>query len=238
MNKNSKKSRPAIVVMAKFPSAGQVKTRLSPFLSDDQSASLAACFLKDTIAKVRQVTGNIIVAYSPAGAGEQLKALLPDGDGLRMVAQKGNDLGKRLESALLYAESEGFSPVIVIGADSPTLPPEFVKTAIESFKSNETDIVLGATRDGGFYLVGLRQNYAELFENVAWSSDLVFGQMMRNVERLGLRLSKLESWYDVDTPDDLLRLRNEMLADENGRQPAPKTYEWLARNARLFMRRI
>ncbi|HXG83826.1 MAG TPA: TIGR04282 family arsenosugar biosynthesis glycosyltransferase [Pyrinomonadaceae bacterium] len=223
--------------MAKFPSAGQVKTRLRPFLSADQSASLAACFLEDTIAKVRQITRNIVVAYSPADAGEQLKTLLPDGgDGLLMVAQKGNDLGERLESALLYAESEEFSPVIIIGADSPTLLTEFIKTAIESFKSNQTDIALGATRDGGFYLVGLRRNHAGLFENVAWSSDLVFGQTKRNAERLGLRLSKLESWYDVDTPDDLFYLRNEMLADENGRQSAPKTYEWLARNARLFMR--
>jgi len=236
MNNLSTEFRPAVVVMAKVPQAGKVKTRLEPFLSGEQASALAACFLQDTISNVKQVTGNLIVAFTPADGRETLESVLPKD--LLLIEQRGRDLSEKLASAVEDAENRNFNPVIVIGADSPTLPPEFIETAIESFKSNETDIALGATGDGGFYLVGLRQNHAGLFENVAWSSDLVFGQMTRNAERLGLRLSKLESWYDVDTPDDLFYLRNELLADENGRQSAPKTYEWFARNARLFMRRV
>ena len=161
-----------------------------------------------------------------------LESILPEN--LLLIEQRGNSLGERLESAVEYAAKQNFNPVIIIGADSPTLPKEFIEAAIESFKSDETDVVLGATRDGGFYLIGLRKNHFGIFENVAWSSAFVFKQTAQNVENLGLRLTNLSRWYDIDTPDDLVFLRNEMLRDKTVPQVVPKTYQWLMSRAKLF----
>lgn len=230
MNNIAPQVCPAIVVMAKVPRSGFVKTRLRPFLSDEQAAELAVCFLQDTISNVKSATGKIIVAFTPAGERESLKAILPED--LILIEQNGNDLTERLESVIGFAESRKFSPIIIIGADSPTLPVEFIQKAIESFK-NETDIALGATFDGGFYLIGLRENHFGLFENIAWSSPSVFGQTKTNIERLGLNLFTLPDWYDIDTPDDLIFLREKML-DEETKKRAPKTYQWLLSNSKLF----
>jgi len=232
MNNLSPEFCPAIVVMAKVPRAGEVKTRLRSFLNDEQIVSLATCFLQDTISNCSSITPNVIVAFTPRDERETLESILPEN--LLLIEQRGNSLGERLESAVEYAAKQNFNPVIIIGADSPTLPKEFIEAAIESFKSDETDVVLGATRDGGFYLIGLRKNHFGIFENVAWSSAFVFKQTAQNVESLGLRLTKLSRWYDVDTPDDLVFLRNEMLRDKNVPQVAPKTYQWLMSHAELF----
>jgi rSAM/selenodomain-associated transferase 1 len=223
---------PAIIVMAKVPRAGFVKTRLRPFLSDGQAAELAVCFLQDTISNIKSASQNIIVAFAPSDGRALLKSILPED--LTLIEQNGDDLSERLESAIEYAESRKFSPIIVIGADSPTLPAEFIETALESFKSDETDIALGATEDGGFYLIGLRAKHSGLFENIAWSSSSVFAQTKANIELLELNLFQLPDWYDVDTPNDLIFLRNEILGDKNLQQAAPETFRWLLSNSDLF----
>lgn len=231
MNNIAPQVCPAIIVMAKVPRAGFVKTRLLPFLSGEQAAEFAVCFLQDTISNVKNTAENIIVAFTPAGERELLKAILPED--LILTEQKGNDLGERLESVIEYAVSRKFSPIIIIGADSPTLPGDFIQKAIESFR-NKTDVALGATCDGGFYLIGMRGNHFGLFENVTWSSSLVFGQTKANIERLELNLFRLPDWYDIDTPDDLIFLRGKMLDDKKLQQLAPKTYQWLLSNSELF----
>lgn len=223
---------PAIIVMAKVPRAGRVKTRLRPFLSGEQASELAVCFLQDTISTIKNLSENVIVAFTPAGERRTIEAVLP-GD-LSFIEQKGHDLTERLESVIEFAANRNFSPIIVIGADSPTLPAEFVRKAIESFESDETDIALGATEDGGFYLIGLRGKYFGLFENIRWSSEFVFRQTAENIERLNLKLFQLPRWYDVDTADDLIFLREKMLSGEENGKSAPKTFEWLISNSALF----
>ena len=151
------------------------------------------------------------------------------------IEQRGNDLSERLKSVIKYAEKQNFSPIITIGADSPTLPAEFIQTAIESFKTKKTDITLGETKDGGFYLIGLQKFAPGIFKNIVWSSASVFRQTAANAEKVGLRnLLKLPIWYDIDTPDDLVFLRNEMINDKKMQRRAPKTFQWLISHSRLF----
>ena len=142
-------SRPACIVMVKAPRAGAVKTRLTPPLTGAQAASLAACFAQDTVAGVRRVVPDVIVAYAPAGGRERLEALLFPEDGLLWVEQRGEELGARIEAAAAYARGLGHGPVVIVGADSPTLPPSFVRSAVASLAAGETDIALGPTEDGG-----------------------------------------------------------------------------------------
>lgn len=224
---------PAIVVMVKTPHPGKVKTRLQPFLTAEQSASLAACFMQDTVLKVRKLTANIIIGFAPAGGQTELQAIL--GENLLWAEQIGDNLGERIESVIGFAESNGFGPIITIGTDSPSLPVSQIQTAIEYFRSKETELVLGPSADGGYYLIGLRKSIPGIFENILWSSPTVFEQTVKNAESAGVsRIKKLSIWDDVDTPQDLFSLRNELINNPEIRSIAPLTYEWLTVNDLLF----
>jgi rSAM/selenodomain-associated transferase 1 len=218
------------VVMVKAPRAGAVKTRLAPPLTRALAASLASCFARDTVDSVRRVVREVVIAYAPEDGRATLEALFKD-EGLLWFAQRGEDLGARIESAASHAFAQGRGPVVIVGTDSPTLPPAFVERAVASLSSGESDVALGPTEDGGYYLVGLRQNFAGLFRNVEWSTPRAYVQTAENASRLGLRLLELPRWYDVDTQADLLRLRDEMLSDEEARVRAPSTREWLRAHA-------
>ncbi|HEX8178048.1 MAG TPA: TIGR04282 family arsenosugar biosynthesis glycosyltransferase [Pyrinomonadaceae bacterium] len=223
-------SRPVCIMMVKAPRAGAVKTRLVPPLSSSEAATLAACFAQDTLAWVRRLVPEVIVAYAPADGRAPLAALFTS-DNLLWFEQRGAELGARLTSAAAHAAALGCSPIIIIGTDSPTLPPAYVARAIDSLSAGESDITLGPTEDGGYYLVGLRKFSDGLFRNVAWSTPQVFSQTAGNAARAGLRRLALPRWYDVDTPADLLRLRAELCTDEAARTRAPHTYQWLLAHA-------
>jgi rSAM/selenodomain-associated transferase 1 len=216
--------------MVKAPRAGAVKTRLVPPLACDEAASLAAAFVRDTVDSVRRVVRETVVAYAPDDGRATLEALL-ENEGLLWHAQRGEALGARIESAAAYAFGAGGGPAVVVGADSPTLPPSFVEQAVASLSAGESDVALGPTEDGGYYLVGLREPFGGLFLNVEWSTPRVYRQTASNAALLGLRVLELPRWYDVDTREDLLRLRDELLSDEGARARAPHTGEWLRAHA-------
>ena len=225
---SNKLFNPAIVIMAKVPRKGTVKTRLSPVLPETQCVELAGCFLKDAYQNAKKITPNVIVAFAPADGRKEIENLL--NENVILIEQKGNDLGERMNSACLFAESKNFSPVIIIGTDSPDLPPGFIKQAIEFFENDETKIVLGAANDGGYYLIGLRNATQELFENVEWSSARTFEQTAANARRIfGCEPAEIPVWYDVDTPEDLEILRDKFLKNENFTKIAPETAKWLSK---------
>ena len=217
--------QPIVVVMVKAPRAGSVKTRLVPPLSESEAASLAACFAQDTILNARRVLPNVLVAYAPADARLELERLLP-GD-LLWFEQVGNDLGQRLDSVVNHVSQLGFSPFILLGADSPTLPTAFLQQALQVLVSNQADISLGPTDDGGYYLIGLHRPVPDLFQNIDWSTSAVYKQTEANASALNLRLNATPCWYDVDTPADLERIRDQILSDHEMQQQAPNTYRWL-----------
>ena len=223
--KNMLPFRPAIVVMAKAPRAKTVKTRLTPFLTDAEAAALARCFLQDAIARAQTIEASVIVAFAPADAQAELERMLPGN--LLWHEQTGADLGDKLQAAIRFAVRENFSPVAVIGTDSPTLSGAHLQTAIDILRSKTADIVLGASADGGFYLVAVHEDHPTLFDQIEWSSSRVFRQISMNIERLNLRLAELPIWYDVDTPEDVETLRREIQTDEAAQIRAPKTFEWI-----------
>ncbi|MBC7796846.1 MAG: TIGR04282 family arsenosugar biosynthesis glycosyltransferase [Pyrinomonadaceae bacterium] len=224
--------RPAIIVMVKAPRAGTVKTRLNTFLSSEQSAELAICFLRDTVTKISQPDKNIILAYAPPEGREMLENLLPQN--LIWFNQIGDDLGQRLDSAINFAANSKFSPIIVIGADSPTFPVEYVQTAIKQIVNDETDVVLAPTTDGGFYLIGMSKPLANIFDEVVWSTETVYKKVLENIQNSGLRFSTLPEWYDIDTPPDLLILRKHFSDEQELQRVAPQTFRWFQSNEHLF----
>ncbi len=210
----------AIIVMTKIPIAGTVKTRLSPRLSAEHAATLAACFLRDTVSRAKSLKNDLIIAYSPAGKPDVLQAILPEQK--TFVEQKGANLGARMFHAFEFAFAGKSDSVVMIGTDSPTLPAEYITQAFK--KLSESDAVLGRTADGGFYLIGLRILRKEIFENIEWSSPRTFEQTALNIEMLNLKLSLLPDWYDIDTPDDLKKLKKDLTKNPD---VAPVTFEFM-----------
>ncbi|HKY29560.1 MAG TPA: TIGR04282 family arsenosugar biosynthesis glycosyltransferase [Pyrinomonadaceae bacterium] len=222
--------RPIVVLMAKAPRAGHVKTRLVPPLTQSQAAALADCFIRDTVLNVRQIVDTLMIAYAPANARQDLEPILPSN--LLWFEQRGDDLGERLDSVANHLSFLGFGPVVILGADSPTLPATFIEQALEVLASGQADVTLGPTTDGGYYLVGMNSAIAGLFRNIDWSTPFAYEQTVANANALDLRLHTLPMWYDVDTPADLYLLREQMSADDPTlMKRAPNTYRWFSANA-------
>jgi rSAM/selenodomain-associated transferase 1 len=234
-NASSSNQRPLIIIMAKVPVYGTVKTRLAPMLSPAQAAQIAAAFLEDTLEKSMSVASDVMLAYAPPGGEKRLHALLAPGlhpSSLLWLAQRGNDLGTRLELAAAHGFAAGFAPLLIIGADSPTLPRTVLKSAIQELSNKTSDLVLGPAEDGGFYLLGLRAMQRNLYRNVTWSTPDVQAQVKANAESLNLRMTILAEWHDVDTPDDLQKLNRTLLQNKNA---APRTAAWLRVHQFLFV---
>lgn len=227
-------SRPAIIVMAKAPRSGRAKTRLIPAVGEEGAAGLAACFAQDTLRMARGVVSDVFVAYTPFDGKAELEELLPEG--LLWIEQADGELAERLQSTLVHAKELGFGPLILIGTDSPTLPPSFVAAALRSLAFDQADVVLGRTEDGGYYLVGLRRSVPHLFDDVDWSTSRVYDQTAANAVRLGLRVNALPSWYDVDAPRDLIHLWHELEDSAEAQSRAPATYRWLRAHEPLLSR--
>ena len=204
----------AVSIMAKAPRAGEVKTRLCPPLSATEAAELYRCFLLDKIEQVRTLEeASPAIAYAPDEGRILFEELAP---GFALVPQRGSDLGSRLANSFDQFFAQGYAGALAIDSDTPTLPRDFLQRALDLIAAPHSDVVLGPTEDGGYYLIGLRKLYRELFEGIAWSTSEVFPETVRRAEAKGLRIACLPPWFDIDTPDDLERLRASLAGIEGG----------------------
>jgi hypothetical protein len=207
--------RPAVAVMAKAPGLGPVKSRLHPSLTAERATDLYRCFLLDRLEGVAGLEGvEPVIAFTPPEGRHLLETFAPSG--FRLVAQRGPDLGSRLRNLLTELLDRGHPGAMAIDSDSPTLPLSYVSEAARRLEGAETDIVLGPCEDGGYYLIGLRQPCAPIFEGIPWSTDRVLGVTLDKARHHGLRTHLLPTWFDVDTEPDLRRLRQEMMAAGGG----------------------
>jgi uncharacterized protein len=207
--------------MAKRPQAGAVKTRLCPPLTPEEAAHLAHCFLLDKLEQSRRLSGvTRFVAFFPPDAETFFRTQA--GEGFSLLPQRGADLGERLADVSDRLLGGGFSAVMIMGTDSPTLPDPVLHEAHEVLSRDRADLVVGPVDDGGYYLIGLRRPSGSLFHGIAWSTDTVLSQTVARAKRAGLRMHLLPTWFDVDAEPDLRRLVRE-LADD--RIPAPRTRE-------------
>ena len=203
--------RRAIALFAKAAEPGRVKTRLVPPLSDQQAAQLAQAFLLDSVAAIKRVAHTVgaepFIFFTPHQAKPWFQALF--GQAARLQPQRGEGLTERLQQAYLTLQSRAYSTVCFIGADSPTIPERYLVAAFDALQA-DNHVAIGPASDGGYYLIGLGAPHLELFEGIAWSTDRVLAQTCETVERLGLRLTMLPQWYDVDEGASLQRLQDEL----------------------------
>ncbi len=218
----------ALAVMTKAPRAGHVKTRLVPPLTPDEAAQLNICFLRDTAAAIAHARGRAargIAVYTPVGCETAYANILPDD--FDLLPQRGDGFGERLALAAGDLFHCGFNSVCLIDSDSPTVSAEVYSRAVELLSIDGDRVVLGPSDDGGYYLIGLKQNHPELFERIDWSTERVFDQTMKRADELNVEVALLPNCYDVDDQASLTRLCTELLG-RGAADAAPNTRQFLS----------
>lgn len=200
-------SSKALLVVAKRPSAGRTKTRLTPPLSPAAAAALYECFLCDTLDLVRRLPGvTPAIAFLPAEERAYFEQLAPD---FELVPQAGASLGERLDNALTCFFAAGYRQVAIMNSDAPSLPLAYLAAAFEML-ARGADVVLGPCDDGGYYLIGLKRPASRLLRQVRMSTPNVLADTLALATGDGLHVELLPPWYDVDDAGSLARLRAEL----------------------------
>ena len=195
----------AVILFARDPILGQVKTRLSSSFNDETILRLYTCFVEDSLEKIRQVdNADCFVGISPSNISGFFNGI-EDSD-TRLFIQQGKDLGDKMRQAFVDRFSDGYKKVVIIGSDSPSLPVSYINQALNSDK----DLMLGPSTDGGYYLIAMTGKVSEVFDGIAWGTEQVLDETLNRVKKVGVSLELLPVWYDVDFPEDLKFLKTHL----------------------------
>lgn len=207
----------ALVIFAKAPIPGQVKTRLSPALTQDEAATLHGSFVLDTLERTKAAVGKFklpvdrFLACAPSSTHVFFR-IMEARHGVTLLDQQGDDLGTRMHHAFDSLFARGYQRVCVVGTDVPSLPLTHYRDAMESLTRH--DVVIGPASDGGYYLIGLTKSRPDLFTNIPWSTGSVMALTQQKAVAAGLKTALLPTWSDVDTIDNLQALIDESAADK------------------------
>jgi rSAM/selenodomain-associated transferase 1 len=209
-----------LVIMAKAPRLGEVKTRLATSLTPAAVTAFYCCLLDDTLALARSLSDVKVAIVCPDSDVNELAQLA--GRGASVVAQKGEGLAAGLTSVFEHF-AEGYQRrVIAFNSDSPHLPRSVLEDAFETLATN--DVVVGPTHDGGYYLVGAKASHRTLFAGDGMGTSSALERLLSRARTLELSVGFADPFYDIDVADDLTRLAEELrLAPAR----APRTAAWL-----------
>jgi hypothetical protein len=210
-----------LVIMAKAPRPGAVKTRLAQGLPVQAVTELYKCLLSDTIALAQTLDHVEIAIMCPASDVEDLSRAVPNT--VRIVPQAGSGLAAALDSVFTQFAASGRPGVIAFNSDSPHLPASALQSAFDILET--CDLVVGPTHDGGYYLVGARACHPNLFSHDGMGTATALEALLENASNLQLSVRVMGPFYDIDVAADL-----NQLADELQRIPgkAPRTAKWLS----------
>ena len=209
-----------LVIMAKAPRIGAVKTRLTPTLSPEAVTDFYRCLLDDTLALATSL-GNVKVAIMcpDSDVSELARWAFKEVD---VIAQTGEGLAAGLTSVFVHFADEHQRRIIAFNSDSPHLPRSVLEDAFENLAAH--DMVVGPTHDGGYYLVGAKASHRTLFEGDGMGTSSALERLVSRARTLQLSLAFATTFYDIDVPEDLTRLAEELrLAPER----APRTAAWV-----------
>lgn len=184
--------RPSIALFARYPRAGAAKTRLAPLLGDEGAALLHRRLVERTLARVRG-SGLPFAVWTTGGEQSEFAAWL--GEDVPLVEQGEGDLGARLARVP--------APGIVLGADVPDLAAAHLRAASAALA--EVPVVIGPARDGGYYLLGFRQDMPFLWADIAWGTETVLAQTLELLRARDIPYRLLEILDDCDRPEDLAK---------------------------------
>ena len=200
----------AVAIICKTPMAGKSKTRLSPPLAPEDCAILSSCFIRDLSATIQSLAeeGDVsgFAVYTPLGSEAALRKLLPSN--FRLVLQGEGDLGARLSKGTADILDAGYAGAILVNSDSPTLPKSILRAAVDAVRGGD-NLVLSPAFDGGYTLVGLSRPHGQIFDNIPWSTTDVYRLTVARAGELGLPVTSVPGWYDVDDAASFGMLKNE-----------------------------
>jgi uncharacterized protein len=221
-----------LVIMAKAPRAGAVKTRLTPALSPDAVTAFYCCLLDDTLALARSLNDVKVAIMCPDSDVNELVQLADSR--ASVVAQRGEGLAAGLTSVFAHFAADRQAEdhqrrVIAFNSDSPHLPRTALEDAFKILAAH--DVVVGPTQDGGYYLVGAKASHPTLFAHDGMGTSNALERLLSRARTLELSVGFADSFCDIDVADDLTRLAAELrLAPAR----APRTAEWLQEWGRLY----
>jgi uncharacterized protein len=201
-------------LFAKWPRPGMVKTRLAGATSPAWACRVADACLRDTLARLNRLAGRPVrrvIAFAPTDAEANFARLVAEsGAPFDLVPQADGDLGERMSRFIAQQHGAGADAVVLVGADSPTLPLETIEQAFAEL--SQADVVLGPAMDGGYYLVGCGRRVPPIFQGIAWSTAQVLAQTIVCLRDPQWRLALLPPWYDLDSCEDWALLRGHIAA--------------------------
>ena len=209
-----------LVIMAKAPRPGGVKTRLNGTLPPSAVTMLYRCLLDDTLALASSLTNIDVAVMCPESDQDELAQLTPNG--VEVVAQQGVGLAAGLTSVFKHFTAAGPQLVVAFNSDSPHLAPGVLDRAFEILSNR--DVVVGPTYDGGYYLVGAKAAHPSLFEGDGLGTRSALDRLLAHAQSLRLSTGFTQPFYDIDLAEDLVMLDRELrLAPAR----APRTAAWL-----------
>ncbi|MGV7221908.1 MAG: TIGR04282 family arsenosugar biosynthesis glycosyltransferase [Nitrospinales bacterium] len=196
----------ALVLFARDPVLGRVKTRLQSMFDEATVLDLYTCFLQDSIDKICALKGVELFIGAYPDASSKYFDNISEQNKITIFPQEGEDLGQRMKNAFLKLQQDGFQKVVIIGSDSPNLPLSYIEAAFDSDK----EVVIGPSTDGGYYLIGMNRRVTDVFSEISWGTADVLPQTTDRLIEKGAELKLLPLWYDIDHPEDLKFLKTHL----------------------------
>jgi rSAM/selenodomain-associated transferase 1 len=194
-------NKSALGIMFRIPQYGKVKKRLAAQIGEDMALKIYAAMLYGTIENVSKLTDIDIYGFYEGLASTKYSVLKK----IQSMPQKGKDLGEKMLNAVQWLFERGYNKVVLIGADSPDLPADYIKDAF--VKLNTYELVIGPAEDGGYYLIGMNRPLDTIFKDIQWDSSNVMKDTVSIAGKEGIGYFLLHEWHDIDDIEGLKRWR-------------------------------
>ena len=199
------KPEAVLIVFARAPEPGRVKTRLAPLLGDGGAARLHARLVEKTLRTAHASGIGAVELYCSPATNHAFFASMRKRYAVRLRSQGRGDIGDRMHRAFRRALRD-HKHVVLVGSDCPGLTPADLRAAVRALRAG-ADAVIAPAEDGGYPLIGLRRVSRRLFDGIPWSGPEVLARTRRRLKALRWRWRELRTLWDVDRPEDVLRLR-------------------------------
>lgn len=193
--------QPVVIIFAKNPVYGTVKTRLAATLGNDEALRIYHILCEHTKSVTSKLPMDKTIFYSDYVEEQDIWECKL----FSKHVQVGEDLGERMKNAFTFVFSKGYAKAVIIGTDCPTLDDQIIQDAFD--KLDAVDVVVGPAYDGGYYLLGLKRMHSFLFENMHWSTEAVLQETIKRCEAHQLSILRLQQMHDLDDEKDLKHFR-------------------------------
>ncbi|MDH5608639.1 MAG: TIGR04282 family arsenosugar biosynthesis glycosyltransferase [Cyclobacteriaceae bacterium] len=202
-------SKNLLIVFVKNLIPGMVKQRLAKDIGTD----LALEVYKELVANTAEVAQSVKDVDKAVYYSEYVEMWdFFDGDHFQKHLQEGNDLGQRMLNALYDAFENGYEKVVLMGSDIPDISKKILQEAFQQLDNK--DVVIGPAEDGGYYLIGMKDAHAPLFEGKTYSHGNVLAEVREAIDEEGLEWSELKMLFDLDTKEDMDRAGIKIVYEE------------------------